>query len=834
MKNTLGLNFVATNRNRNTDSLQQPTLGQSSLSPLYGIPRSNPSPFKSRDNNFRRNSERYLQATSILREVLNQVLYINNAHYNIGLARIFADMDIMFNYSQKDFCVYLSSLHNWFKLYILSGRKDMATVQAAWWDSHNNCPISLARLIVLLENESNNELKLLVVRLTLSILSIHKVLSVPTEVSLESVTGKFTGEDEHGYKIDWKDVFNMMNINIESLRYQFFQTAKRTTIAESNSAGPNGHAVWSSHMDAYEVTRDPKLSDSIRDLSERLGIHCVPERLDSVVDIFSFVDLKDLNYSGALHSKIHLLYEKGIKTRLIAIIDLFSQTVLQPFADVMYTILLSLENDCTDNQERGFEKVKFLTQNHLDVYSLDLSKATDRLPLLAQRNMLAALIGDEKIADLWSKVIGDREFFTETGHKVKYAVGQPMGSKSSFQSMALFHHGVVLTAAKLAGRDSYKDYVILGDDLVLVGTDVKDQYIMLMNSLGMNISWEKSVQPFNDNKNTGAEFCSRLALNGIEVTGLPMHSIVESISNSENISNLWDIVRTRGIFHGQDIWKFFSIFLTEKDLQYLILLNSLPKEVTGINNPLIPTGSKCMDEDEQRILGISMKDITNFYYYVQITDCLSKVDMIAKRTSNMLSIFDLEVRTRPDGMSSYVSGLPLSLSMIINSQLSDKPGFEDKYSHLQHTHNKARFVHPIQDVVLSVGNKILSILNMFNGSTVDIPSLLKMKEISILDFSLDKKAKYMSTSSNTVLGNRRVLEKALRLLIATTKKEGSKNVSYIGKLDGITHLWSVNVTVGKKLIITPHVKRLNSINQGSETRLSSSIKKTTLLGSIQF
>jgi len=112
-----------------------------------------------------------------------------------------------------------------------------------------------------------------------------------------------------------------------------------------------------------------------------------------------------------------------------------------------------------------------------------------------------------------------------------------MGFKSSFPALALFHHVVVQEAARLAGLDSFTSYVILGDDVVIASKQVADHYKEIMSDLGMVISMHKSVAPYSSDL-SGAEFCSRLALNGVEVTGLPVKAIVECISEPKGIPSL--------------------------------------------------------------------------------------------------------------------------------------------------------------------------------------------------------------------------------------------------------------------------------------------------------
>lgn len=246
-----------------------------------------------------------------------------------------------------------------------------------------------------------------------------------------------------------------------------------------------------------------------------------------------------------------------------------------------------------------------------------------------------------------------------------------------------------------------------------------------------------------------------------------------------------------------------------------MMLNSLPMEVTGLKSPIPYVGADGVSEESLRQYGVTHADVVNFYYYVLLSETLSKVDAVVKRTLNIVSIFDFEAKTRPEEQDLFLSGTLSSLVMLVNSQASK----------LRHTEG---LVHPIQEVIQGVASKVLSILNMFSGAAVDFRALLSSPLLSVLNFSLDKKAAYTS-SQESLFGDRRVLEKALKLMFKTASKEGSKNVSFTGLITGVTHLWVVSVSVGGKLVVIPHVPKVATLSSGGATRLSNSSKTLNFL-----
>lgn len=232
---------------------------------------------------------------------------------------------------------------------------------------------------------------------------------------------------------------------------------------------------------------------------------------------FSFV-----HYLGRLHA----LYEPAGKVRIVAIVDWWTHAALKPLHDWMFSILKLLETDATFDQEGALRR--FSKMGHTEVWSIDLSSATDLIPLLLYRVLLEPILGT-RLADLWLRLLSGRNFVVPSELKeargvtrhpvdyVRYATGQPMGALSSWSAMALVHHFLVQASAWkvregflsaehacfamrepiLFGslRASFKwflDYLILGDDLVIASEVIAREYISLATSLGIKVSLQKS------------------------------------------------------------------------------------------------------------------------------------------------------------------------------------------------------------------------------------------------------------------------------------------------------------------------------------------------------
>lgn len=100
------------------------------------------------------------------------------------------------------------------------------------------------------------------------------------------------------------------------------------------------------------------------------------------------------------HRKLSYFADPEGKTRVIAILDYWSQTALKPLHDRVSSILRSIKNDCTYNQDH-FKSILPTTGPY---HSLDLSNATDRMPIALQKVILSEIVGQEK-ADAWARIL---------------------------------------------------------------------------------------------------------------------------------------------------------------------------------------------------------------------------------------------------------------------------------------------------------------------------------------------------------------------------------------------------------------------------------------------
>nr|UJQ92461.1 MAG: putative RNA-dependent RNA polymerase [Mitoviridae sp.] len=225
--------------------------------------------------------------------------------------------------------------------------------------------------------------------------------------------------------------------------------------------------------------------------------------------------------------KLGLKEEAAGKVRVFAMVDPWTQWVLRPLHEfVQQDILNKIPQDGTTDQMKPAKAL--LNNKHLTgLWSLDLSSATDRLPLDLQLTLHANLFGLE-FAQNWASLLVSRCYKltlmnkntdTPVNYYLKYAVGQPMGAYSSWNSLAITHHLIVQFAAYKAGYVPlgtwYKNYAIVGDDVVIGNASVAKKYLRIMKVLGVGIGLHKSLLSPSA---IAFEFCKRTFWRGQDVS----------------------------------------------------------------------------------------------------------------------------------------------------------------------------------------------------------------------------------------------------------------------------------------------------------------------------
>jgi len=287
----------------------------------------------------------------------------------------------------------------------------------------------------------------------------------------------------------------------------------------SMKAGPDGPATLTSYHNLLQYSYEEM--QSIFNITDEAG-----------ADFFS----KSYKYAwdNNLYAKksktngvLSFVKDPEAKLRIIAISDYYTQLFLKPIHNIILFMLRSSFNTC----DRTFtqDPMHKWEENEHSFWSLDLSSATDRFPIDLQQRLLCRIF-NQKFAHSWRYLLSNRKFTTPNGDIVKYSTGQPMGTYSSWAVFTLTHHLLVHFCASLEGYEDFKQYILLGDDIVIKNDKVAKRYISVLTSLGVEVSLNKT----HVSKDT-YEFAKRWVkpFSKIEITGVPLKGIIHNFRNPQ-------------------------------------------------------------------------------------------------------------------------------------------------------------------------------------------------------------------------------------------------------------------------------------------------------------
>jgi len=195
-----------------------------------------------------------------------------------------------------------------------------------------------------------------------------------------------------------------------------------------------------------------------------------------------------------------LIQEPGYKLRFAANPYRVYQMALRPLGDALYDALKEVPNDFTFDQTAGVENIQRWLSDGYPSISMDLSNASDSIPLDLQLELLS-LMG---VRTRWLQFYrdccrGDWYITLEKGgitRTISWTVGAPLGLYPVFASFTLWHHSMVqscfshLSIPQVGG---VWPYAIIGDDLWLGNAEVADLYVSRMLSLGVQASTSKGL-----------------------------------------------------------------------------------------------------------------------------------------------------------------------------------------------------------------------------------------------------------------------------------------------------------------------------------------------------
>jgi len=401
------------------------------------------------------------------------------------------------------------------------------------------------------------------IRMTLTLINVYRIFEFPGKLKLQTITKGFAGTDSlNSFLISviprFMALFVWSRFNPSFLKTSLTKWAQEA-VFPIFKGGPGTRGIlgeWNSRPDItmramVSLMKSPILWEAftaLLGLFEYPKINWAIKIIEHVKDIkFKPLNeegkpqpiIKPLPYLGKLGTK----EEAAGKIRVFAMVDAWTQWALYPYHKALFLILRDIPMDGTFDQTAPLSKVKAVR----GLYSLDLSAATDRLPVRIQKELLGALFGYE-FASVWANLLVGRVYRLHIGKNryldLKYEVGQPMGALSSWASLAFTHHFIVQAAAWRAGFPKWKlytNYAVLGDDVVIGDKRVVTQYLLILQSLGVECGLHKSLL---SHKGTALEFAKRTIVNGVDCSPI---SFKEYWAASRSLGAFVELFRKTGI-----------------------------------------------------------------------------------------------------------------------------------------------------------------------------------------------------------------------------------------------------------------------------------------------
>lgn len=421
------------------------------------------------------------------------------------------------------------------------------------------------------------------IKFLLTVFNVHRIFLGGSEVDLTSIT------DKGDYNIKFSEIEKAFELLVSRndleehlLPIKEIYSGKNQIPHQPNSSGPNGPALKSLHLDSLALSYDNNLITHFEVFEKITKFRDPINYLKKMISTFSEIVTPKSNFKVQSSSRLVVIPDRSTKSRVVAQVDYFTQWMMNPFLIYLGHLVSKINGDFMLDQLKGIEKITSWTQEGRQLYSVDLSSATDRLPVHVQSWVVSLQTKSVEFGDIWQKILTDREFRYDD-KQIRYSVGQPMGVKTSFHMLDIFHHVIVMLAAHRINHpiDSQR-YAIVGDDIVMEGERLSNSYITVMKDLGVKISVFKGVR--SSEGVSCAEFCKRIIVNGVDFSPQPFGEILHSQGVDNNFTALEAESFSRFPFESaKEFLEFSMTFLRDKGF-----LNM----VTWLTSPAIKGRSK--------------------------------------------------------------------------------------------------------------------------------------------------------------------------------------------------------------------------------------------------
>lgn len=442
----------------------------------------------------------------------------------------------------------LKDLNNMVRRICLNQHVDDKTLGGIWFDCFKSgVPRSLPYLNYLVENHQ---------QAAICVVNAYVSFRISPEIDLRTLEDEGKGaleKEDINHISDWiKDNYPKEEVKLITPSTDNPVYTKDLT-KFSLKAGPNHKvALLGAPLDCLAIHHNSDYETKFLLACDLLGmVHLKSRYLNLVSECTKSKDLCNKDHKDLHLAKLVFLSNPGGKTRIVYILNWFSQNLLYPLHNSMMIWLRNQKQDATFTQRAAALTVKGWTAAGMKTWSFDLSAATDRWPRIHQKAIISSIWG-ENWADVWLDTMEIKPYVPDLGRYTKYSVGQPMGAYASWAALAVSHHITIRYLAAQMGLSDPK-YVVLGDDVVIAEShDLALAYEKYMvELLGVQISKAKSFAYENQISGSSAEFGKAIFLNGKEFTPISPVLLSEVIKDHQWFKMIQVLKWCRNVFQYQ-------------------------------------------------------------------------------------------------------------------------------------------------------------------------------------------------------------------------------------------------------------------------------------------
>jgi hypothetical protein len=419
--------------------------------------------------------------------------------------------------------------------------------------------INFVQLIADYMRNTDAELRPKYFQVVLTILNIVRMIEGLSEADFLSVTEKASAIDD-----DLLSSFETYVSNkLKPHKYNFDSSDLKGYRFRLHKNGPNGKPkIETAHEEAVCLLNS-SLNRPFKSLCSEMKLNYLYEYLSLLTELVPESHEKyGTNPAQTKIRKLVSVPDSGFKTRIVAIVDFWTQLVLEPIRDHVLSVTkqMFVETDFRLNQDLGVSKMvdfqnrclseEVLKEHKLNIRSLkfyDISSWTDRFHRDLQKIVMKHLFSP-RLAESWAQLVVHCPWYVGgLAHTIKYGQGQGMGTNGSFDIATLTDHLLIHYVLEndetLSGLfPNNACYGKVGDDLWIY--DPNDSIKNIYEKINLPINFSKSKE--YSEVGSVAEFCSRTFLDGGDVSRISP-KIISKSKDIRYIPTLLSICASRGI-----------------------------------------------------------------------------------------------------------------------------------------------------------------------------------------------------------------------------------------------------------------------------------------------